>query len=201
VRIQKNSYIGVVKKLAAILLTGMLLYNVVGYRAVFSWLEQHSYKSLNQQIDNKNYEEESLITIKLPIDQLPYYTNSPIFERTNGTVTVYGTTYQYVERRIYNDSLEMRCLANPLATTLTNARDLFFQLVNDVQEAPGKANSPAKPMLALKNVFSDYTQTDSITCFEPVFSTRSTSYNLYQLKDCMYSKAPQEQPPDAVVTV
>lgn len=189
------------KKLAAILLTGMLLYNVVGYRAVFSWLEQHSYQSLNQQIDNKNYNKENLITIKLPIDQLPYYTNSPIFERTNGTVTVNGTTYQYVERRIYNDSLEMRCIPNPLATTLTNARDLFFQLVNDIQEAPGKANTPAKPMLALKNVFSDYTITESVHCFEPVFTTRLSSYNLYILKDCMYSKAPQEQPPDAVVTV
>jgi hypothetical protein len=114
---------------------------------------------------------------------------------------VNGTTYQYVERRIYNDSLEMRCIPNPLATTLTNARDLFFQLVNDIQEAPGKANGPAKPMLALKNVFSDYTITESLNTFEPVFKIRSNAYNLFILKDCMYTKAPQEQPPDAAVTV
>ncbi len=180
---------------------GMLLYNVVGYRAVFSWMEQNSYHSLNTQIDNRNYEDESLITIKLPIDQLPYYTNSPIFERTNGTVTVNGTTYQYVERRIYNDSLEMRCIPNALATHLTNARDLFFQLVNDLQQAPGKSNTPAKPILALKNIVTDFTLTETYSCYEPVFITGSSSYNLYQVKSYLFTKAPQEQPPDAVVTV
>ncbi|WP_290708201.1 hypothetical protein [Flavihumibacter sp. CACIAM 22H1] len=189
------------KKLAAILFMSMLLYNVVGYRAVFSWLEQRSYQTLNQELDNLGYDEAELITIKVPINELPYFTNSPIFERTNGTISVQGITYQYVERRIYNDSLEMRCISNPLATNLTNARDLFFQLVNDLQHGnPTGKQAPAKPVLALKNTITDFTLFEEVIGFEPVFSTLSTSYNLFQLKDCKHTKATQEQPPDAVVT-
>jgi hypothetical protein len=200
--ILKFSYITGVKKLAALLFMSMLLYNVVGYRAVFSLLEKQSHQTLNQQLDAMGYEEQELITIKVPIDELPYYTNSSIFERTNGTISVEGITYQYVERRIFNDSLEMRCIPNALATNLTNARDLFFQLVNDLQHNnPDGKQAPVKPALALKNTISDFTLFEEVIGFEPVFSSLSASYNLFQLKECKHSKSPQEQPPDAVVTV
>lgn len=191
-----------VKKLAAIVLMGSLLFNVVGYQIFFSWMETHSHLSLNRQLDNNGFDEAELITIKVPIDELPYYTNSPIFERTKGSIAIGGLTYQYVERRIYNDSLEMRCIPNAQATNLTNARDLFFQLVNDLQHTSSNGKqTPAKPLLALKNMMSDYTLFEEVIGFEPAFNLMPASYNLFITKDGRNSHTPQEQPPDAMLTV
>ncbi|HEY8397607.1 MAG TPA: hypothetical protein VIK80_06690 [Flavihumibacter sp.] len=190
------------KKLAAISLMGILLFNVLGYRAVFSWLEQHTYHALYQQLDEQQYDESELITLKVPIDQLPYYTNSSTFEKVTGSISIGGHTYQYVERRIYNDSLEVRCIPNAKATQLTNARDLFFQLVNDLQHTNSNGKqSPAKPMLALKNMVSDYTFFDEVIGIEPVARLVSSTFNLYLVKEGGSFQNPQEQPPDSFMTV
>lgn len=180
----------------------MLLFNIVGYRAVFSWMEQQAHRQLNQQIDTNDQFSPELITIKMPIDGLPYYTNSPIFERTKGSITLGGLTYQYVERRIYNDSLEMRCIPNAQATQLTNARDLFFQLVNDLQHTNSEGKqSPVKPSIAFKNLFSDYTLAGTTTCYEPVFRTTEPEYQLFTANQASSIRTPQEQPPDTHQTV
>lgn len=184
------------------MLMGMLLFNIVGYRAVFSWMEEQAHQQLNQQLDTDNQLSQELITIKVPIDGLPYYTNSPIFERTKGSITLGGMTYQYVERRIYNDSLEMRCIPNAQATQLTNARDLFFQLVNDLQHTNSEGKqSPVKPSIAFKNLFSDFTLASTTSYYEPVFRTTQTEYQLYQAIQASSIRTPQEQPPDNLQTV
>ena len=135
----------------------LLLFNWAGYRLVFSYLESHSSELLNVHLDNNNYLEDELITIKLPIDDLPYYTNSPIFERVKGEVVIGGMKYQYVEKRIFNDSLEMRCIPNAQATNLTNARDAFFTMVNDLQHVNSSGKQPpAKQPLTFKNLLADY---------------------------------------------
>lgn len=176
---------------------GILLFNWAGYRAVFSYMETHLSQDLNQRLDNNHYEESSLITIKVPVDQLPYYTNSPIFERVKGDVTIGTVTYQYVERRIFNDSLEMRCIPNTEVTHLTNARDEFFQLVNDLQHTSSSGKQqPVKQAISLKNIFSDYLVDESRLDYEPRFTSRPNLYNLFAEQFCNRNTSPQEQPPD-----
>ncbi|MFD2527147.1 hypothetical protein ACFSQD_15100 [Flavihumibacter stibioxidans] len=185
------------RKLAAILIMGILLFNWAGYRAVFSYMETHLSNDLNQRLDNNHYEENALITIKVPVDQLPYYTNSPIFERVKGNVTIGSVTYQYVERRIFNDSLEMRCIPNNEVTHLTNARDEFFQLVNDLQHTSSSGKQqPVKQAISLKNIFSDYLMDETRPGYEPRFTSRATCYNLFAEQFCNRNTPPQEQPPD-----
>lgn len=163
------------KKLAAILLTALLLFNWVGYRLFFGYMEAQSSQAMNARLDVDDYDEASLITIKIPVTNLPYYTNSPIFERVKGNINIDGHEYQYVEKRIYNDSLEMRCIRNQQITHISNARDAFFQLVNDLQQADGKP-APAKPVISLKNILPDCISTETVYGYEPLFTAVKHSY-------------------------
>ncbi|HOA36945.1 MAG TPA: hypothetical protein PLQ65_12050 [Flavihumibacter sp.] len=163
------------KKLAAILLTALLLFNWLGYRLFFGYMEQQSSHAMNLRLDSNDYDEASLISIKIPVTNLPYYTNSPIFERVKGNINIDGREYQYVEKRIYNDSLEMRCIPNQQITHISNARDAFFQLVNDLQKADSKP-SPAKPAISLKNILPDFISTETRYTYIPVFTASMHSY-------------------------
>ncbi len=85
------------------------------------------------QLDNNNYDESQLISIKVPITYLPYYNNSKTFERVDGQIEIHGTPYKYVKRRIYNDSLELLCIPNATAMKLQTTKNEFFKFVNDLQ--------------------------------------------------------------------
>jgi hypothetical protein len=185
-----------VKKLAAILVMGLLAFNWMGYRMVFTYLEHSSSKQLNAQLDQGQYAEESLITIKIPVDNLPYYTNSPIFERVKGQVSIGGMQYQYVERRIFNDSLEMRCIPNAQATHLNNAREEFFKLVNDLQHTSSSGKpSPAK-QLTFKNILTECLEQKFEAGFIPAFTEKARAFNLFSEVIPTHHYLPQEQPPD-----
>lgn len=185
------------KKLAAITLIGILLFNWGGYRWVFSYLENNSSQILNARLDERNYDEESLITIKLPVENLPYYTNSPIFERVKGEVNIGGMKYQYVEKRIFNDSLEMRCIPNAQSTHLTNARDEFFKLVNDLQQtsSSGKHN-PTKQSNSVKNNLTEVIAAQNEGLFSPFFIERTIAYQQFLEHLPNYISSVQEPPPD-----
>lgn len=114
------------KKLAAILLTALLLFNWLGYRLFFGYMEQQSSHAMNLRLDSNDYDEASLISIKIPVTNLPYYTNSPIFERVKGNINIDGREYQYVEKRIYNDSFEMRCIPTSRSRTSAMRAMPFF---------------------------------------------------------------------------
>lgn len=164
------------KKLAAILLSALLLFNWVGYRMLFGYMEAQSSQAMNTRLDDNDFDEASLVTIKIPVSNLPYYTNSPIFERVKGQINIGGHEYQYVEKRIFNDSLEMRCIPNKQITHISNARDAFFQLVNDLQHSDSKP-TPAKPALSLKNILPDCISATISFAYTPGFSiAESTAY-------------------------
>jgi hypothetical protein len=122
----------VLKKLASILFLGIMLFNAFGYRIVANYFDQKAADSLATVIEQNDYNEADLITIKTPIN-LPYYSNNPRFEKTEGTMTIDGVVYQYVERRVYNDSIEIRVLNNQERQKIKNAKEQFAQLASDIE--------------------------------------------------------------------
>ena len=122
------------KRIASILLLGILLFNWVGFRFVSSFMEQQAEVVLESQLDKNNYDESQLISIKIPAaTQLSYYAQAKQFDRVDGKVEVNGVPYQYVKRRLINDSLEYLCIPNQQGIQIRNAKDDFFKLVNDLQ--------------------------------------------------------------------
>lgn len=107
---------------------------------------------LETRIDHRQYDESQLLSIKIPITHLSYYNNSVSFERVDGQIELNGIPYQYVQRRIYNDSLELLCIPNQVALQLRMSRDEYFKLVNDIQRStgsrPGSRSGVTKTFIA-----------------------------------------------------
>lgn len=120
------------RKLAAILLWGLILFNWIGYRALHDYLQDRATRQLQAKIDKDQYRDDQLLRLKVPTAHLSYYNQETDFERINGRIDIEGVPYQYVARRIVNDSAEYLCLPNEQSLKLRNDRDKFYSLVNDL---------------------------------------------------------------------
>lgn len=122
------------KKLAAILLVGMLLFNSVGYRVLNGFMQYRASIQLASDLDRRQYDESQLISIKIPATHLSYYNSSTAFERVDGQIEINGVVCQYVERRIYNDSLELLCIPNHTVMKLRTAGKDHSKLITDLEQ-------------------------------------------------------------------
>ncbi len=114
---------------------------------------------MQSQLDLRHYNENQLISIKLPVTELSYYNNSPIFERVDGQIDINGIPYQYVKRRIYNDSIEFLCIPNQIALNLRTSGEDYFRLINDMQRSQqGQGHSGVAKFF----VVDPYTATDPL---------------------------------------
>jgi hypothetical protein len=115
----------------------MLLFNWCGYQLLHTYLEKRAYRQFQLRLDENNYAESELISIKVAADHLSYYNPSGEFESTDGQIEISGLQYNYVKRRLCNDSVEMLCIPNKQVTQLKKITHDFFKLVNDLQQ-PGR---------------------------------------------------------------
>ena len=105
---------------------------------------------LESQLDLRHYDESALVSIKLPATHLAYYNNSAFFERVDGQIEINGIPYQYLERRIYNDSIELLCIPNQMALELRLSREDYFRLINDIDRSQqGKGHPVATKFFAV----------------------------------------------------
>jgi len=134
------------KKSIAILLLAVYLFNLAGYSLVFQYFIEQSEQQFAQQIDENKYTDAELVEISIPFN-LPYTQNSTAFERLDGSIEVNGITYNYVKRRVLNDTLHILCLPNQQRTQLLKEKSSYAGQVNDFamqksKESAGKKNSP-----------------------------------------------------------
>ena len=144
-----------VKKLATISLLILLLFNFVGYRLLFYALQQQADKQLQTRLDNEAYNDEDLITIKVPLS-LPYLTNWKDFERTDGEITLDGKIYHYVKQKVYEGEMILMCLPDEQKMHLENAKDDFFKLANELLSNSSTSKKSSDNTVVMKLVISDY---------------------------------------------
>jgi hypothetical protein len=124
-----------------------------GYMLVFDRFEQSSDIRQEVKIEEQAYQESELVEVKLAV-RLPYQVNTNGFEEYAGEIEMNGKHYNYVKRKVQNDTLVLLCLPNDVKTEVSNARETFFSLVNDLNQAPEGKNSPA-PVKQIKSVNPD----------------------------------------------
>ena len=73
------------KKLAAILLAVLILFNTLGFYAVLVGLRYKVKQDLVQRLDEDQYRQEETITMKVPLS-VPYYMDDQGYERVNGEI-------------------------------------------------------------------------------------------------------------------
>ncbi len=145
------------KRLASISLLLILAFNFCGYRLVIGYLKDATTDAVEKKADAKDYTDNELLSIKTTL-HLPYYTSANEFERAYGSVTVNGQEYEYVKRRVHNDTLELLCLPNAAKTKLKAAGNDLAKASSD-----GSANAPTKKSsTTIRLNFPDFYQTLSI---------------------------------------
>lgn len=148
------------KKLGAILILGVMLFNGFGYRIVANYFDQKAAEHFVAIIDENDYNEADLVTIKTPVN-LPYYANNAKFERVDGEMVINGMVYQYVQRRVYNDSIEIKVLANQDRLHIKNAREDFYKLAQDLQKNSEDKKSNSSGKASSKLLTFDYISTNN----------------------------------------
>ena len=143
------------KKTAAILLTTLFLFNMVGYRFVFNYAQQQSDQTFIAALDNDTYNEADLLTIKVPIS-IPYQNDRQNFERVDGEINYQGKIYKYVKRKIENGQLVLLCLPDHNKMRLQSAKDDFFKTANDLVQNNQSKKSDHSKNTSFKNLASDY---------------------------------------------
>jgi hypothetical protein len=144
----------------AILLLLIHIFNVGGYRFVFDKLEKDASVQLIDKLDKEEYADNELIEMKVPLP-MPYQTNWSSFERYNGEIEIDGIHYNYVKRKVWNDTLILMCIPNHDKMSLNSAKEQFFSLVNDLDQQ-GK-ETPATPKAnVIKTITTDYQAIEAI---------------------------------------
>jgi hypothetical protein len=183
------------RKLAAILLVGLLLFNWVGYRVLHEYLQDRATRQLQAKLDKAEYQPDQLLHVKVPTTHLSYFNASDEFESIEGRIDIGGVPYQYVARRIANDSAEYLCIPNQRALSLRNSRDNYYSLVNAL------GNSPKDPKGAeshsLQSFFGDPFELPADYAVDEKVNTQVSHQSLYILRLPKGMSTPAEHPPDS----
>ncbi len=151
-----------VKKIAALFLLLIFMFNLFGYRIFLAQMLKIADRKLEAKFDNNAYDNSQLMELKVPLS-LPYTNSHTDYVRCDGEIDINGVPYKYVKRKIVNDTLYLMCIANTQAIHIENIKNDFFKMVNDL--GPNKNSKKGTETKSIsKSQQSDYDQyTFSIT--------------------------------------
>lgn len=169
----------------------LLAFNWAGYRLISGFLEHNADITLDTKIDHSDYDESTLIELRVPLNA-PYLAGNPTeYERYEGELEIGGTHYRYVKRKIVDGELVLLCVPNENKNTFQNSRIEFFKLVNDLNQSTQKSKSSS----SFKSFVTEYKQEDNSWNIAALSEPRIciTSENVSFLT-AVFSNIP-EQPP------
>jgi len=145
-------------------------------------------------LDKNDYNEADLVTIKVPLS-LPYLTNWSDFERYDGSIEVDGQHYNYVKRKVSNDTLILLCIPNKNKTLLTNAKNAYENLVNTTQPSTNgnKTGTAPAPLKLLLSVYNEHINTYTLVSAANQLPAYIIANNNQR---CWYTIPSPWQPPD-----
>lgn len=182
------------KQAAAFFLIVLFSFNLVGYRFLFDCMQTYAASQTAALVDSRDYDDAQLKEIKVPIN-MPYQSNWSSYERFSGQVKIDGHVYQYVKRKVANDTLYLLCIPDVKSQKVEMARVEFFKMTNDLDPF-GHANSDKSAGHAHKNFQSDY---DDYS-FSIHLLTTPLGCNIYPVLSAespnTFNTRSPEQPPD-----
>lgn len=185
------------RKIAAILLLLILIFNWVGYRLLSGYLQLRSDVKLESKLDRNDFKEDDLIQIKIPLN-LPYQLDWQEFERVDGEVELDGIHYKYVKRKILNDSLVLLCLPNESKQKLDEAGNDYFKMVADLDHSAQKKGDGGS--LHFKNILSEFFVEHHTWTFKISEATQQTFFTKQSgIRPSIFQFTP-EQPPDNLLS-
>ena len=107
-----------------------MVFNLAGYRWLFTAIENKATANLEQKISGGQYSNEQLVEIRIPLN-MPYYSDKD-YENVYGETDFNGEHYRYVKRKVSGNNLYLLCLPNKEKTSIVKVKNEFTKAVNDV---------------------------------------------------------------------
>lgn len=138
------------KKIFAIAMLALFLFNMGGYQLLFQYVIYRSDVAISNQINNNKYQSTDLVDIKIPVhlniqDWADY---QPI----SGQIKDGATCYNYAELKMTKDTLYLKCIQNTDKAKLISAKIIYTKQLNDIPTNKKAHNVPVKKA----NTLSDY---------------------------------------------
>lgn len=134
-------------------ITGFLLFvlsfNWLGYDFLLSLIESNLRTGARAAIERGDYNASTLREIRVDLG-LPYPTDWSDFEQVNGTVTVDGIVYEFVERKYEQGQMVYRVLPNYKSTEVQKARAEVLAMSLDRDQDEHAGNLPGQISLFKK---------------------------------------------------
>lgn len=147
-----------------------MVFNLAGYRWLFSAIEKKATAILEQKISSGKYSDEQLVEIRIPLN-MPYYSDKD-YENVYGETDWNGEHYRYVKRKVSGNTLYLLCLPNKEKNNIAKVKNEFTKAVNDIP-----ANKPGAEQKAnfIKLLTTEF-QVNETAVREDIFSIGSLSY-------------------------
>ena len=107
-----------------------MVFNLAGYRWLFSAIENQATANLEQKISAGQYTDDQLVEIRIPLN-MPYYSDKE-YENVYGETDFNGEHYRYVKRKVSNNTLYLLCIPNKEKTSIARVKNEFTKAVNDI---------------------------------------------------------------------
>jgi hypothetical protein len=181
-----------VKKIAAILLLSLMVFNLVGYRWLFTAIENKATANLEQKISSGKYSDEQLVEIRIPLN-MPYYSDKD-YENVYGETDFNGEHYRYVKRKVSGNTLYLLCLPNKEKTSIAKVKNEFTKAVNDVpanKQGSQQKNNFIKLMTSEFKISESVVSENNFSSLSLQFISRNTAVTN------LFNPLTEAQPPEA----
>lgn len=135
------------KKIVAISFLLLFLFNTTGYYFVQQYLLNKAQQSTAISIDQKTFNSNQLIELKVPLN-IPYYQNTG-FERYEGSITIKGVVYSYVERKISDGYLILKCLPDWKSQQAKEKTGDYFSKANGIDKNGTNKSDPSQSKIKI----------------------------------------------------
>jgi hypothetical protein len=125
-------------------------------------------ENATEQLDKNIYDDAALVEITIPLN-MPYVSNQNNYERCDGSIELKGIHYNYVMRKINNDTLHILCIPNEQKTQLHEAKNDYTRQLTDLPSGKKGNDSQAKK----SGFFSEYNNQITQYCFSAITSSVS----------------------------
>jgi hypothetical protein len=149
--ITKLFQISLLKYTSAIVLILIHAFNMGGYLPLYNYLINKADEQQVSVVERQEYADSELIVVKTAL-HLPYFTGNSDYTRVDGRIEMNGTQYNYVKRKVSNDTLYLLCIPNQKKTALYAEKN---SLSGQYAEAPS-ANKNQKSTVKKTSPLSEY---------------------------------------------
>lgn len=119
------------KKLIAVFLLAILLFNIGGQLAFHQYLSYQSDKLYDQQVAQEKYNVHDLIEVKIPIN-MPGIDDHGNYENISGRVNFANASYNYVKFKITSTGMYLMCVPNYETTKLSGENVIEAKGIKDI---------------------------------------------------------------------